>query len=217
MGVLEAASDYVTQAQLTRAFDGVPDVPSLVAQLLHVDFLVERGSVKDKADRALDKGWAWGPAARFFHYRTQSVPYEEDLDKQRASIVALDLRSFPPLTAKASFGRYCASVARGANLVVHLFHCSTSREFWDGPGGAPPRLSTKTSEHICSRQVRRAELATRLRFIRWCLTSRGSTLASITTQYVSTRCRCFALGISRRFVETCWRSNHGLEKRPQLF
>ena len=96
MGVLEAASDYVTQAQLTRAFDGVPDVPSLVAQLLHVDFLVERGSVKDKADRALDKGWAWGPAARFFHYRTQSVPYEEDLDKQRASIVALARERRPP-------------------------------------------------------------------------------------------------------------------------
>jgi SagB-type dehydrogenase family enzyme len=96
MGVLDAASEYVTQAQLTRAFHDVPDIPSLVKRLLQVDFLLERGSSKDKADRTLDKAWAWGPAARFFHNRTQSVPYEEDLDQQRASIVALARGHRPP-------------------------------------------------------------------------------------------------------------------------
>ena len=95
MTVLGAASGYATRKQLARALDNVPDIPKLVDGLVELDLLLVRGSAKDRADRALEATWAWGPSARFFHNWTQSVPYEEDLALQRASVVAL-AQQFPP-------------------------------------------------------------------------------------------------------------------------
>ncbi|PWT78025.1 MAG: hypothetical protein C5B58_15855 [Acidobacteria bacterium] len=96
LAVLDSASTYMTEAQLAEVLNGVPDVRGLIEQLVQLDLLVQRGTVKDRADMAFDKTWAWGPAVRFFHNRTQCVPYEDDLNRQRASIVALARERPPP-------------------------------------------------------------------------------------------------------------------------
>src|SRR5262245_65958184 len=89
MTVLGAASGYATRKQLARALDNVPDIPKLVDGLVELDLLLVRGSAKERADRALEATWTWGPSARFFHNWTQSVPYEEELAIQLASMVAV--------------------------------------------------------------------------------------------------------------------------------
>ena len=96
LAVLDSASDYRSKASLVQSFPDLPRVKQLIRQLLALNFLLERDSDLDRLDWALQQKWAWGHSARFFHYRTQSVRYEEDLDLQRASVVALAQQWRPP-------------------------------------------------------------------------------------------------------------------------
>lgn len=94
--VLDRLTDYVPRQELERRLLPVPQARTLIRRLVEQRVLIEEGSALDRRDAKLARVWAWGAAARFFHFSTQRVPYEEDPFRGRARLAAHARRVPPP-------------------------------------------------------------------------------------------------------------------------
>lgn len=94
--LLHQLDDYRPREEILARFRSVPNVEGLFEALVEQTILLEEGSDLDEKDVLLDETWAWGHDAKHFHYATQSIDYEPDLDRQREQLVALAEETPPP-------------------------------------------------------------------------------------------------------------------------
>ena len=102
--LLHELDDYLCEVSVIERFGNIPHAKDLVYRLLAQDVLVIEGSSLDRKEQLLDETWKWGHEARFFHYSTQHVCYEADLDVQRENLVQLARHVRPPPPFK-DYGR----------------------------------------------------------------------------------------------------------------
>ncbi len=102
--LIHELDDYLGEASAVERFGSIPHAKDLVDRLLAQDVLVIEGSSLDRKERLLDERWKWGHEARFFHYSTQHVCYEADLEVQRRNLVRLACQVSPPSPFK-DYGR----------------------------------------------------------------------------------------------------------------
>ena len=93
--VLDQFTDYVEAKDACTCFNVIPDADSLIDQLIEYDILLLEGSEGDIRDRQIQETWRWCHAARFFHFGTRNVPYEQDPKVQRESLLNL-MHEEPP-------------------------------------------------------------------------------------------------------------------------
>jgi SagB-type dehydrogenase family enzyme len=92
--ILHKFSDYTRLEKALQLLSDIPGPENLLTLLVQQDILLEEGSPIDDRDRAVQKTWRWGHEARFFHFGTRDVPYEQAI--QRESLLRL-MREEPPL------------------------------------------------------------------------------------------------------------------------
>lgn len=88
-------------SDLQRMFSSIPCGAELVQSLIDSDILVEEGGSADIDDQLLDKAWRWGHDARYFHFSTQRVAFQEP-DEEKISLAEL-ARSDPPPPVSANY------------------------------------------------------------------------------------------------------------------
>jgi SagB-type dehydrogenase family enzyme len=93
---LQRIDDYQDREEVMRQFRSVPGAAAVLDRLIAQDVLVLKGSPTDLKDKMLDESWAWGHDARFFHYSSRRIAYEEDLATQRANLAKRASTSPPP-------------------------------------------------------------------------------------------------------------------------
>lgn len=94
--VLDRFDSYTGRERAMRILDGVPRAENLLEQLLAQDILLREGSELDRRDRELQETWRWGQETRLFHFGTRDVPFEEDIETQRESLLRLMCEEPPP-------------------------------------------------------------------------------------------------------------------------
>ena len=93
--VLDGFSEYTPPEDARRRLGHLPGAENLLMQFVQRDILLEEGSSLDERDRRLQDAWRWGHEARFFHFSTRDVPYEEDRAAQRESLLRLKREETP--------------------------------------------------------------------------------------------------------------------------
>lgn len=94
--LLNALDDYLTVQEALVVLTPIPRVRKLIEQLIAQDILVIRGSTLDEKERRIEKVWRWTTEARYFHFSTQQVAYEEDPVVESANLARLARDSPPP-------------------------------------------------------------------------------------------------------------------------
>ncbi len=93
--LLTAQEGYATGAEIAARLP-VAGAGELVRQLVEHGMLLAEGTPQDALDRSVEDRWAWGPAARFFHYTTQHISFHEDLQVEAVELGELAAASPPP-------------------------------------------------------------------------------------------------------------------------
>lgn len=101
--LLQELDGYTPPDVLRQRFGAIPDADTLIERLTTRDVLISEGSPLDRKETLLEAEWAWGGEARRFHYRTQNVPYEPNMEAQRESLVRL-ARTEPPPSPFREYG-----------------------------------------------------------------------------------------------------------------
>ncbi len=97
--LLSGQEGYATAAEIASRLP-VPRAGELVRQLAEHGVLLAEGTAQDELDRAVGERWAWGPAARFFHYTTQHITFHEDLAVEAELLGELAAATPPPAPYK---------------------------------------------------------------------------------------------------------------------
>jgi SagB-type dehydrogenase family enzyme len=84
--ILQQLDEYVPMTEVVRRFSSIPHAADIVERLIEQDVLVRKDTATDKKDKDLESSWAWGHDARFFHYSSRRVLYEEDLRIQQVNL-----------------------------------------------------------------------------------------------------------------------------------
>ena len=102
--VLGQFGDYATPDETQHRLGAIPGAEELLSRLLENHVLLLEGSALDLRDQQLDETWKWGHEARFFHFATRDVPYEQDTEVQRDSLFRLMKEEPPPEPFKCLSG-----------------------------------------------------------------------------------------------------------------
>ncbi len=144
-GVLDWLRGYIYRDELLRRLSPLESARRLVRALVANDVLLVDGSVVERRDRLLSSSWEWGPSARFFHFATQRVTYETDLE-MAVKRLAEHARAVPPPSP------YKDSGTRALPLPGALE--DARGEFWDVLRGR------RTRRRFCKAPLTREQLAT---------------------------------------------------------
>ncbi|MDP9351467.1 MAG: SagB/ThcOx family dehydrogenase [Chloroflexota bacterium] len=120
--LLQALDDYLPYHELVARWVAVPQAEQLIAPLVDQDVLLVEDSPLDLRDRLIDTTWEWGHSARYFHFKTQDVPYEPDLTVQRASLVQ-HVQTVPAPSPYKEYGHLDVQLAGS--------FADQGSEFWD--------------------------------------------------------------------------------------
>ncbi|MEO9594530.1 SagB family peptide dehydrogenase [Rhodopirellula bahusiensis] len=101
--VLASFSSPQTIGDIEASLSDIPNVETLIADLLDYQLLLEVGSEADLFEREL-QAWNWGRDAEFFHFSTKSVEYTFDFDHIREHFEAKARESPPPSPFKIAEG-----------------------------------------------------------------------------------------------------------------
>ena len=93
--LLSALDVPVTSSAIAAQYPRVPDLAAIVDRLHAADLLLTVGSPAEEADAAVARTWRWGHAARFFHFETRRVRFEEDVAREDAALL-VHAREEPP-------------------------------------------------------------------------------------------------------------------------
>lgn len=93
--VLAALTDPVPVSEAADLLGGAPGRP-LLEELVGQDLLLRCGTPEEQRDAAVEASWAWGPEARWFHYRTRRTAFSYDLDAERDNLLAHAETTPPP-------------------------------------------------------------------------------------------------------------------------
>lgn len=118
---VEQLEDYSSRDAAIKQLGALPGSEDILDQLLAQDVLVLRDSALDAKERLIESKWEWKHDARYFHYSTQHVVFEDDLVAENTNLANLARRSPPPSPFK-DYGRSDVRLAGG-------FEESTG-EFW---------------------------------------------------------------------------------------
>src|SRR5205085_4705770 len=101
--LLQTVDTYLSKSAVLERFGAIPCADELVEQLIMQDILVIEGSPLDIKECLIDETWKWKHDVRYFHYSTQHVRYEDDLNAERASLARL-AREVPPPSPFKDYG-----------------------------------------------------------------------------------------------------------------
>lgn len=102
--ILQSLGEYSSKKRLLRLFAGIPRSRKLIDELIDQDVLVKEGSETAARESTLHKIWKWGLDARFFHFSTQQVQFQ-DPESERVSLERLASEEPPPSPYKHSGAR----------------------------------------------------------------------------------------------------------------
>jgi len=84
--VLAQLGEPMPRADAAALLGACPEPDQVLDALLTHALLLEVDSELERRDSLLDSTWEWDIDARAFHFSTRAVPYETDIDRQRASL-----------------------------------------------------------------------------------------------------------------------------------
>src|SRR5260370_20607806 len=85
--LLQEMDEYLPESAVLEHFRAIPFAQELIAQLVTQDVLVIEKSLLAIKDSSVNETWKWKNNARYFHYSTQDVPYEPDIQTQHADLI----------------------------------------------------------------------------------------------------------------------------------
>lgn len=101
---IEALEDYLPWPAAIEHFRTLPGAEDLVNELVEQDVLVVRDSPLDTKEKLIEAEWEWKLDARYFHYSTQHVLFEDNLDAENRNLARL-ARDVPPPPPFKDYGR----------------------------------------------------------------------------------------------------------------
>lgn len=101
--LLDALDELHSKDDLIRIFASIPCGGELIESLITADVLLEEGCPAETADRLLDVSWRWGRDARYFHFSTQRVAFQEP-DQEKLSLAELAKADPPPAVNQSYHG-----------------------------------------------------------------------------------------------------------------
>jgi SagB-type dehydrogenase family enzyme len=93
--ILQKIDTYLSKYAVLDLFKNVPATNEVVSRLIQQDILVVEGSLLDRKECLINKIWKWKNDARYFHYSTQNVIFEQDLECMKTTL-AKQAQTIPP-------------------------------------------------------------------------------------------------------------------------
>jgi SagB-type dehydrogenase family enzyme len=121
--LLHGIDKYQRIGDILSKFGNIPKSKQIVYQLIDNDLLVVEGGAYDVKDYLVEQSWKWKQDARYYHYSSQNVHYEGDIQKQRAILAKL-ARELPPPSPFKDYKR------QGIKLDGTYSKETMSTEFW---------------------------------------------------------------------------------------
>lgn len=125
--ILHGMTRWTQRATVERRLRTVPPEMDLLSCLIDSDIILEEGSAIETRDRAVERTWAWGHNARFFHFSTQEVDYTFDHEQVRAHFERKARAHPPPSPFKQVPGKRIALAASFSDLNGGLWSALAER------------------------------------------------------------------------------------------
>lgn len=93
--LLLTVDNYQPKQSILQHFGSIPHASAVIEQLITQDVLIVQGSLVDIKDSLVAQSWKWKHDARYFHYSTQSVLFQ-DIEEEHSNLARLARESPPP-------------------------------------------------------------------------------------------------------------------------